>query len=255
MGAGEAAGLVANAGTRRAAAPPPRDRQRVEAAGVEQSQKAGAMISLPLLRRLVRGHRIRLAVGLAVVTAWALLFPVIFQAFSGQQVKIPGKPAAFSDFSTLGGTISVGFIHPISIALYGMLSAGLTVGALSGERQRGTLELLLSRPISRRTVLSTMLLEGWIGAALVAAAYVAGTILGSGTVSNADRAAGSACISGSREPSEALSACGHSDAESRGGVRITFGRTTTVDDARRAAAIIAETCARVRSRFAAEVSR
>jgi ABC-2 type transport system permease protein len=137
------------------------------------------MISLPLLRRLVRGHRIRLAVGLAVVTAWALLFPVIFQAFSGQQVKIPGKPAAFSDFSTLGGTISVGFIHPISIALYGMLSAGLTVGALSGERQRGTLELLLSRPISRRTVLSTMLLEGWIGAALVAAAYVAGTILGS----------------------------------------------------------------------------
>jgi ABC-2 type transport system permease protein len=137
------------------------------------------MISLPLLRRLVRGHRIRLSLGLVVVAIWALLFPVIYQAFSGQQVNIPGKPAALTDFSTLGGTVSVGFIHPISIALYGILSAGLTVGSLSGERQRGTLELLLSRPISRRTVLSTMLLEGWIGAALVAAAYIAGTIAGS----------------------------------------------------------------------------
>ena len=90
--------------------------------------------------------------------------------------------------------------------------------------------------------------------------YAAPWALGDDLVAALDHAGlaistGSACISGSREPSEALSACGHSDAESRGGVRITFGRTTTVDDARRAAAIIAETCARVRSRFAAEVSR
>ena len=90
--------------------------------------------------------------------------------------------------------------------------------------------------------------------------YAAPWALGDDLVAALDHAGlaistGSACISGSREPSEALSACGHSDAESRGGVRITFGRTTTVDDARRAAAIIAETCARVRSSFAAEVSR
>jgi ABC-type transport system involved in multi-copper enzyme maturation permease subunit len=58
------------------------------------------------------------------------------------------------------------------------LSAGLTVGALSGERQRGTLELLLSRPLSRRTILATMLVEGWVGSALVSLAYIGGTILG-----------------------------------------------------------------------------
>jgi ABC-2 type transport system permease protein len=137
------------------------------------------MISLVLLRRLFRGHRIRLAVGLAVVVIWALLFPVIFKAFSGRAASIPGKPSSLSNFSTLAATISIGFIHPISIALYGILSAGLTVGALSGERQRGTLELLLSRPISRSKVLATMLLEGWLGASLAAAAYVLGTILGS----------------------------------------------------------------------------
>ena len=137
------------------------------------------MINLVLLRRLVRGHRIRLAVGLAVVAIWALLFPVIYQAFSGQAINVPGKPSSLTDFSTLGGAISIGFIHPISIALFGMLSAGLTVGAISGERQRGTLELLLSRPLSRSKILATMLLEGWLGAALVAVAYVIGTILGS----------------------------------------------------------------------------
>ena len=52
------------------------------------------------------------------------------------------------------------------------------MGALSGERQRGTLELLLSRPLSRRKILLTMLLEGWVGAALVSFAYIVGTVLG-----------------------------------------------------------------------------
>jgi ABC-2 type transport system permease protein len=59
-----------------------------------------------------------------------------------------------------------------------MLSAGLAVGAISGERQRGTLELLLAKPIGRRTIFLTVLLEGWIGSALVSAAYVLGTIAG-----------------------------------------------------------------------------
>jgi len=107
---------------------------------------------------------------------WSLLFPVIYKAFTDQ---LDGRPTPSGNFSTLSGTISVGFIHPISIALFGILSAGLTVGALSGERQRGTLELLLSRPISRRTVAATMMLEGWIGAALASAAVVIGTVVGS----------------------------------------------------------------------------
>ena len=134
-------------------------------------------MNLTLFRRLIRGHRIRLVVGLAVVVVWSLLFPVIYKAF---QDSIAGKPIppGTGNFSTLAGTISVGFIHPISIALFGILSAGLTVGALSGERQRGTLELLLSRPLSRRKILLTMLLEGWVGAALVSFAYIVGTVVG-----------------------------------------------------------------------------
>jgi ABC-2 type transport system permease protein len=135
------------------------------------------MINATLFRRLLRGHRIRLAVGLSVVVIWSLLFPVIYQAIQESLAENPGRPPG-GNFSSLARTISVGFIHPISIALFGILSAGLTVGAISGERQRGTLELLLSRPLSRRTILATMMIEGWVGSALVSLAYIGGTILG-----------------------------------------------------------------------------
>ena len=75
------------------------------------------MISLVLLRRLLRGHRIRLAAGLAVVTVWSLLFPVIYEAFSGQTINVPGKPTSLTDFSTLGGTISIGGRAVLHLAL------------------------------------------------------------------------------------------------------------------------------------------
>jgi len=89
--------------------------------------------------------------------------------------------------------------------------------------------------------------------------YAAEWALGDDLVAALDHAGlaistGSACISGSREPSEALAACGLSDAASRGGIRISFGRTHSVDEARLAAATLAATCARIRSSYTAEVS-
>jgi hypothetical protein len=65
------------------------------------------MISATLFRRLIRGHRIRLGVGLAVVVVWSLLFPVIYQAFQESLAEQPGRPPG-GNFSTLAGTISVG---------------------------------------------------------------------------------------------------------------------------------------------------
>ena len=90
--------------------------------------------------------------------------------------------------------------------------------------------------------------------------YAAEWALGDDLVAALDHASlaastGSACISGSREPSEALAACGLSDAASRGGIRISFGRTNSVDEARLAAAVLAATCARIRSSYTAELSR
>ena len=42
-------------------------------------------INFTLLGRLLRGHRVRLAVGLAVVVVWSLLFPVIYEAFRSEE--------------------------------------------------------------------------------------------------------------------------------------------------------------------------
>ena len=88
--------------------------------------------------------------------------------------------------------------------------------------------------------------------------YAASWALGDDLVAALDHAGlaistGSACISGSREPSEALAACGLSDDESRGGIRISFGRTNSIGEAERAAAIVAATCARIRDQELTEV--
>ena len=90
--------------------------------------------------------------------------------------------------------------------------------------------------------------------------YAAEWALGDDLVAALDHAGlaastGSACISGSREPSEALAASGLSDAASRGGIRISFGRTNSVDEARLAAVALAATCSRIRSSYTAELAR
>ena len=51
---------------------------------------------------------------------------------------------------------------------------------------------------------------------------------------------GAACSSGSLEPSHVMLACGYTEAETREGLRFTFGRETTKDEATRAAEIVAE---------------
>ena len=82
--------------------------------------------------------------------------------------------------------------------------------------------------------------------------YAADWVLGDDLVAALDHAGiaastGSACISGSREPSEALRAMGLSESESRGGLRLTFGRTSTVEEARHAATVVRAVLERVRT--------
>lgn len=57
---------------------------------------------------------------------------------------------------------------------------------------------------------------------------------------------GAACSSGSLEPSHALLAAGYSEAEAKEGLRFTFGRTSTTEEAREAARRVLEAAATVR---------
>jgi cysteine desulfurase len=57
---------------------------------------------------------------------------------------------------------------------------------------------------------------------------------------------GAACSSGSIEPSHVLLACGYSDQEAKEGLRFSFGVTSTVEEAERAAQIVAGWAQKVR---------
>ncbi len=62
---------------------------------------------------------------------------------------------------------------------------------------------------------------------------------------------GSACTTGSTEPSHVLTALGYPDDEARGSLRITLGRTTTDADVEQAAVIIPSVLERIRGASAA----
>lgn len=81
--------------------------------------------------------------------------------------------------------------------------------------------------------------------------FAADWVLGDDLVAALDHAGvaastGSACISGSREASEALLAMGLSRTHAAGGLRLTFGGGATADDAARAAAALRAVAERIR---------
>ena len=61
----------------------------------------------------------------------------------------------FADFGggdviSLTGSIALAFTHPFTLLLLGIVAVVFPALAIAGERDRGTLEVTLSRPISRR---------------------------------------------------------------------------------------------------------
>jgi ABC-2 type transport system permease protein len=144
------------------------------------------MISPPLLRHTWRTHRVRLGLVSLALAVWAFLLPVIYATF-GREMEVALKsgiiPDAFlnllgADPFSLDGSVALGAVHPIAIALEIVYPVGFAAAAIAGERQRGTLEVLLSKPLSRRSLFLTLLVA-IIGAAVVTTvATIAGTVVG-----------------------------------------------------------------------------
>ena len=143
-------------------------------------------MSLVLFRHLWRSQWTKLLIVSVAMLGWSAVLPVIYQSF-GQQMKalidsgvIPKQLTNFGggDVFSLAGSIAVGYIHPIAIILISIFAIGFATSAVAGERQRGTLEVLLARPVSRRRVYLTELIAvlGLIGIVLLAAQI--GTLLG-----------------------------------------------------------------------------
>jgi ABC-2 type transport system permease protein len=142
-----------------------------------------------------RSQRTKLLVVCVAIAAWSVFLPVIYQSF-GVQMKalvdsgvIPKQLTNFGggDVFSLGGAIALGYVHPISIILLSIFAIGFTTSAVAGERQRGTLEVLLARPLSRRQVYTTLMIAVLVFIGLVLAAASIGTLIGSAVVGVLDQ--------------------------------------------------------------------
>jgi ABC-2 type transport system permease protein len=144
------------------------------------------LISLPLLRRTWRAQRSRVALVCVALAVWAFLMPVIYATFGRELAVLLDTgiiPDTFlrlmgADPFSLDGAVALGWVHPIGIGMLVIFPVGLGAAAIAGERQRGTLEVLLSRPLSRRALFATHLVTLVLIAALTTVAALAGTVLG-----------------------------------------------------------------------------
>jgi len=121
-------------------------------------------MNLRLLVQTWRWQRVRLLVVGIAALIWGGLFPFFYVQFSdalrqlANSGAVPKQLLNFGSGSlfTLPGTITLGFQHPLALALIGVFAIGAASSAVAGERQRGTLEVLLARPISRRSLYASV---------------------------------------------------------------------------------------------------
>ncbi len=121
-------------------------------------------MNLRLLLQTIRWNRTRLIALVIAGFAWGLLIPTIYVSFSdalrqlANSGAIPEQLLNFGSGSlfTLPGAITLGFQHPLALAFLGIFAVGTTTAAIAGERERGTLEVILARPLSRHTLYVTV---------------------------------------------------------------------------------------------------
>jgi len=116
--------------------------------------------------------------GLAFAALWAA-FPWIYLGLSAQiemnafqdvllraipkdWQKLSGVP--FAEVATHGGRVALAFVDPVVILAATVWGVTRGSDAVSGQLERGTLEMLLAQPVSRRAVYVTQALATTIGA-------------------------------------------------------------------------------------------
>jgi ABC-2 type transport system permease protein len=135
-----------------------------------------------------RAQRTKLIIVSVALAIWSSLMPIVYGSF-GQMFRsiiesglIPLEFTQFGggDIFSLSGALALGAIHPISLLLVCIFAVGFATAAVAGERQRGTLEVVLARPLSRRTAYVTLLAASLVFVGITLAATIVGAIVGSG---------------------------------------------------------------------------
>ena len=92
---------------------------------------------------------------------------VLLRAIPEDWQKLSGVP--FSEVATHAGRVALAFVDPVVVLAAAVW--GITRGsdAVSGQIEKGTMEMLLAQPVSRRAVFMTQAFATVIGAALLSA--------------------------------------------------------------------------------------
>lgn len=143
-------------------------------------------MNLRLFLQTLRWNRVRLVAVVLASIGWGMLIPVVYVNFAAafKQLADSGAfPKELMNFGsgslfTLPGALTLGLQHPLAIAFVGIFAIGSTVGSIAGEREAGTLEVLLARPISRRTLYLTLAAASATLVAIVLLALLGGQVIG-----------------------------------------------------------------------------
>jgi ABC-2 type transport system permease protein len=128
-------------------------------------------MNLPLMRYTFASNALRLVVISAGLLLMGAIMPLMYAAFGQEMSQFIESVPFFSqvasnfgggDVMSLEGSLAVAFTHPFSLLLLGIVAIAFPALAIAGERDRGTLEVTLSRPISRRGLLATLYVSGLV---------------------------------------------------------------------------------------------
>lgn len=141
-------------------------------------------MSLRILRQTVYWQRARLLIVGLVAFAWGALVPSFYTTFQDLFAGLVegGFPENLLNFGsgslfTLGGAMTIGVQHPIAIGFLGVFAVGAAAGAVAGEREAGTLEVLLARPLSRRGLYVSLGIAILVAIAIILALLLIGQVI------------------------------------------------------------------------------
>jgi ABC-2 type transport system permease protein len=143
-------------------------------------------MNLALFAHTWRANRTRVLIVAVALAIWGTLLPIIYDSFGSTFKDIldsgafPPQFAQFGggDIFSLPGSVAIGFIHPIAVGVNLVIAVGFATAAIAGERQRGTLEVLLSRPISRGVLYATLAVSGALFVGIATFGSIMGSLIG-----------------------------------------------------------------------------
>lgn len=139
-----------------------------------------------LLLRIWASAGLRIGIVAIVTFGWGWLIVFLYSQFSDTIRQLVNENTAFSQLANFGsgnlftvpGAITLGTQHPFLIALIGIFAVGSGATAIASERQAGTLEVVLARPIPRIAYLVTHEFAILVVIAVLVALLLAGMTVG-----------------------------------------------------------------------------